>query len=45
MSNREGHLGEAGMVGVGGRGITQEAEPFSLLNAPIKKISLVLIAS
>lgn len=40
-SNR-GHLGEFGMVGVGGRGTTQKAEPFCY--ASIKKISLVLIA-
>lgn len=32
-----------GMVGVGGRGMTQEAEPFSC--APIRQISSVLIAS
>lgn len=44
QQGRRGHLGESGMVGVGGRGMTQEAEPFSFLNARIKKISLVSIA-
>lgn len=43
QQGRRGNLGESGMVGVGGRGMTQEAEPLSC--APIRQISSVLIAS